>query len=99
MNIYLLLKFLIKFADIGILFNIFYEVAILTQVKESKYDNYSPKILWVLYILDAKVFTRHLYKVFLANILINLSGDLEKNFKIDYLIKFLNKLVLIIKRD
>ena len=56
-------------------------------------------MLRVLYILDTEVSTRRLRKVFLANMLVNLSGDPKKNFKVDRLVEFLNRLVLIMKRD
>ena len=75
------------------------EVAILIQVKESKYDNYSPKLLRVLYVLNTKVFVERLRKAFIANILINLFRNSNKNFKVNRLIEFLNRLVSISKRD
>lgn len=99
MNIYFMLRFSIKFADIGTLPHALREVAILTQAKESKCDNYGPELLRVLHVLDPNSSAIRLRKGFLANMLVNLSGDPEKNFEVDRLVEFLNRLVSISKRD
>ena len=99
MNVYFQLRYSIKFADIGLLRQALRDVCVIFQAKEGKCDNYAPELLRVLQMVDSQASQIKLQDAILSNMLVNLAGDPDKNFEVDRLVEFLNKLVSTTKRD
>ena len=99
MDIYISLRYAIKFADIELLRSMLRETCILFQAKQGHCDNYGPELLRLLHTCDSPAASSNLKKAILANSLVNLQAAPGKWFEVDRLVEFVNALVATSKRD
>ena len=98
MDVYLLLRRSIQFADVGLLKQALRETCIIFQAKASRSENYAPELLRLLHACDSEATSWRLQRAIICNMLVNLAGKPGKTFEVDRLVEFLNRLVSVNKK-
>ena len=91
MDIYCILRYAIKYGDIGLLRIALQECCILFQAKEGSTFHYGPELLRLLHLYTSSSASDHeLQEAMLANSLVNLSGYTSSFFEMYRFLEFLN---------
>ena len=89
-EIYLTLRYAIKYADIGLLRHALRDTAIVFQAAAARAPKYGHALLYTLHLVDSPAATMRLQECVLTNSLVNLEGAEDSNFELDRLLELLN---------
>ena len=92
-QVYLTLKYAIKYADIGLLRYILPHTTAMFHDKQGHKPNYANASLYMLHLLCSRASDKKLQDFVLANSLVNMQGRENSNFELDRLLELHNGLL------
>ena len=92
-QVYLTLKYAIKYADIGLLRYILPYTTAMFHDKEAHKTNYATASLYMLHLTSSGASDEKLQDFVLANSIVNLKGQQDSNFELDRLLELHNGLL------
>ena len=89
-ELYLILRYVIKYANIDLLRYAIRHIVVLFQIKNAKLLKYANALLYLIHLTDSSATTQRLQDCVLANSLINAQDITNTSFELDRLIELLN---------
>ena len=99
MELYLTLRYAIKYADIGLLRFTLRHIAVVFQAEAAGTPKYANALLYLVHLTDSPASDERLQRCVLTNGLVNLQGHPTSNFELDRLLELLNNSLKCFQRD